>query len=89
VRLFGVEAADDVGSTDELTRYLSGREVVCEVVARPDLYRCQVDGKDLSVVVLFNGGGRVTSDGTPELKIATDRARSAGVGIWNKSVSSK
>lgn len=89
IRLFGVEAAGDAGSTGELTRYLGGREVVCDVVTRPDIYRCQVDGKDLSAVVLFNGGGRVTSDGTAELKSATDRARSAGVGIWSRSASSK
>jgi endonuclease YncB( thermonuclease family) len=89
IRLFGVEAAGDDGSTGELTRYLGGREVVCEVVARPDIYRCQVDGRDLSLVVLFNGGGRVTADGTAELKSAMDRARSAGIGIWNRSASRK
>ena len=89
IRLFGVEAAGDVGSTNELTRYLGGREVVCDLAARPDIYRCQVDGKDVSLVVLFNGGGRVTSDGTADLKSAADRARSAGVGIWNRSASSK
>jgi endonuclease YncB( thermonuclease family) len=83
VRLFGVETTGDVASTDELTQYVRGREVACEPVAPPNTYRCQVDGKDLSVVVLFNGGGRVTPDATSELKVADQRARSARVGIWN------
>ncbi len=82
VRLFGVEPAGDRGSATELTQYLGGREVVCETAELTDTYRCQVDGKDLSLIVLFNGGGRVTSDATSELKIAADRARSAGVGVW-------
>jgi hypothetical protein len=34
------------------------------------------------LIVLFNGGGWATSDATSELKIAADRARSAGVGVW-------
>jgi endonuclease YncB( thermonuclease family) len=84
VRLFGVEAAGNVASADDLTQYLGGREVVCEVAGLKDIYRCQVDGKDLSTVVLFNGGGRATVDATFELKTAAERARSAGVGIWSK-----
>jgi predicted nucleic acid-binding Zn-ribbon protein len=82
VRLFGVETAGDRGSVTELTQYLGGREVVCEAAEPTDTYRCQVDGKDLSLIVLFNGGGWVTSDATSELKMAADRARSAGVGVW-------
>jgi endonuclease YncB( thermonuclease family) len=85
VRLFGVEAAGDGASADELTQYVAGREVMCEPVEPPNTYRCRVDGKDLSAVVLFNGGGRVTSDATSELKIAAQRARSAGAGIWKRS----
>jgi hypothetical protein len=82
VRLFGVEPAGDRGSTTELTQYLGGREVVCETAEPSETYRCRVDGKDLSLIVLFNGGGRVTADATSELKAAADRARSAGVGVW-------
>jgi endonuclease YncB( thermonuclease family) len=84
VRLFGVETAGDVSSAGDLTQYLGGREVVCEVAGSKDIYRCQVDGKDLSIVVLFNGGGRATVDATFELRTAAERARSAGVGIWSK-----
>jgi endonuclease YncB( thermonuclease family) len=84
VRLFGVEAAGDGAGADELTQYVAGREVMCEPAAPPNTYRCRVDGKDLSAVVLFNGGGRVTSDATSELKIAAQRARSAGAGIWKR-----
>jgi endonuclease YncB( thermonuclease family) len=89
VRLFGVETTGDVASADELTQYVRGREVACEPVAPPNTYRCKVDGKDLSVVVLFNGGGRVTADATSELKTAAQRARSARIGIWNSSNSNK
>ncbi len=39
---------------------------------------------DLSEVVLYNGGGRATSEATPELKTAEAKARAAGFGIWQK-----
>jgi hypothetical protein len=44
----------------------------------------QVEGRDLSEVVLFNGGGRATPDATPELKAAEAKARAAGHGVWQK-----
>ena len=88
IRLFGVETAGDIDSATELSQYLGGREVLCNPAGLTNIYRCQVDGKDLSLVVLFNGGGRVTSDATSELKIAADRARAAGIGVWSKSLSS-
>jgi endonuclease YncB( thermonuclease family) len=84
VRLVGVQTDGDAGSADGLTKYLDGREVDCEPAGPTDVYRCQVDGRDLSMVVLFNGGGRATPDATSELTLAADRARSARVGIWSK-----
>ena len=84
VRLFGVQTDGDAGSVDEMIKYLDGREVNCERTAQKDAYRCQVDRRDLSMVVLFNGGGRATPDATSELTLAADRARSARVGIWSK-----
>jgi endonuclease YncB( thermonuclease family) len=84
IRLFGIETAGETGSADDLAEYLKGREVVCEPADSTDRYRCQVDGKDLSLVVLFNGGGRVASDATSELKTAAERARSAGIGVWSR-----
>jgi penicillin-binding protein 1A len=66
----------------EFARYLGRREVSCEPTDARDVYRCRVDDRDLSRVVLFNGGGRAAADATPELKAAEQRARSARVGIW-------
>jgi hypothetical protein len=84
IRLFGVQADGGAGSAKELTQYLNGREVACEPVGATDIYRCQVDGRDLSIVVLFNGGGRAAPDATLGLTRAADRARSARVGVWSK-----
>lgn len=83
VRLFGVEWAPGGGKPDDLARYLAGREVVCDPAGPNDTYRCQVGEQDLSRVVLFNGGGRPTSEATPELKAAAERAREARIGVWN------
>jgi endonuclease YncB( thermonuclease family) len=83
VRLFGVEWARGAQAED-LTRYLAGREVACTPSTRPDRHRCQVNGRDLSQVVLYNGGGRATADATPELKAAEEQARTAGLGVWQK-----
>jgi chemotaxis response regulator CheB len=84
IHLFGVETDGQAGSTDELARYLDGREVVCEPAGPADVYRCQVEQKDLSTVVLFNGGGWAAPDATPELMLAAGRARSSRVGVWSK-----
>ena len=84
IHLFGVETDGKAGSTDELARYLNGREVVCEPAGPADVYRCQVEQKDLSTVVLFNGGGWAAPDATPELVLAAGRARLARVGVWSK-----
>ncbi|KLK91654.1 hypothetical protein AA309_18845 [Microvirga vignae] len=84
IHLFGVQADGDAGSANELTKYLDGREVDCEPAGPTDVYRCQVDRMDLSLVVLFNGGGRAAPDAPPGLTLAADRARSARVGVWSK-----
>jgi endonuclease YncB( thermonuclease family) len=83
VRLFGVEWARGA-QIEDLKRYLADREIACTPAARADRHRCQVDGRDLSEVVLYNGGGRATADATPELKAAEDHARAAGWGVWQK-----
>jgi hypothetical protein len=84
VRLVGVQTDGDASSANELNRYLDGREVNCEPAGPTDVYRCQVDGIDLSMVVLFNGGGRAAPDATLGLTLAADKARSARVGVWSK-----
>ena len=81
VRLFGIEWARG-GSADDLTRYLRGREVACQLATPPDLYRCEIDTKDLSRVILYNGGARARSDAPPELRAAESRARSERIGVW-------
>lgn len=80
VRLDGLEWRS--GAPDELRRYLAGRSVTCDPVAEEDAYRCQVEGRDLSRVVLYNGGARAAPDATPELKEAERRAQEARVGVW-------
>ncbi|HEY8383354.1 MAG TPA: hypothetical protein VIL09_14495 [Microvirga sp.] len=80
VRLDGLEWRS--GAPDELRRYLAGRSVTCDPVAEEDAYRCQVEGRDLSRVVLYNGGARAAPDASPELKEAERRAQEARVGVW-------
>ncbi|HEY8383997.1 MAG TPA: hypothetical protein VIL09_17800 [Microvirga sp.] len=82
IRLFGVEWARG-GAAEDLTRYIAGREVQCRE-ASGDVYRCEINGQDLSRVVLFNGGGRATADATPELKAAEAHARAAKSGVWSR-----
>jgi endonuclease YncB( thermonuclease family) len=81
VRLFGVEWVRG-GQREELTRYLAGRPVSCQPVAGSEAYRCTVSGRDLSEVVLFNGGGRASPEATPDLVAAEDRARTERLGVW-------
>jgi endonuclease YncB( thermonuclease family) len=70
------------GQPEELTRYLAGRPVTCQPVAGSAAYLCAVEGRDLSEVVLFNGGGRASSEATPDLVAAEDRARTERLGVW-------
>jgi endonuclease YncB( thermonuclease family) len=56
--------------------------VACEPIGSGNEYRCRVDDQDLSRVVLFNGGGRASSNATPELRTLEQQARSSRVGIW-------
>ncbi|WP_426958243.1 PBP1A family penicillin-binding protein [Muricoccus radiodurans] len=65
----------------QLDLYLAGREVVCEPVA-DGAHRCNVEGRDLSDVVLFNGGGRASADASPALRSSEAQAREAGRGVW-------
>jgi len=83
VRLFGVEPMPNMSSdSNDLLTYLNGREVSCQNVGAPDTYRCLVAGKDLSQIILFNGGGRATAEATVDLKRAEELARVSGAGLW-------
>ena len=86
VRLTGVEWARGAQSAD-LARYLGGRPVTCRPKGANDVYRCLVDGRDLSEVVLYNGGGRATSDAEPELLAAENYAKAEKIGVWRKPTS--
>jgi len=83
VRLFGVEWVRG-GQADELSKYLRGRSVSCLPAAGSSAHVCTVEGRDLSEVVLFNGGGRASSEATPELVAAEDHARTERLGVWKK-----
>jgi 1A family penicillin-binding protein len=82
VHLLGVNGQSGRAASD-LSRYVGHRRVNCEPnPAKPNLYRCTVEGHDLSAAVLFNGAGRATPDATPDLVAAESEARAAARGIW-------
>jgi endonuclease YncB( thermonuclease family) len=58
--------------------------VTCQPVPGSENQLCQIEGRDLSEVVLFNGGGRASSEATPELVAAEDHARSERLGVWKR-----
>jgi endonuclease YncB( thermonuclease family) len=86
VALLGVQWARGGGEPADLAGYLRGREVTClPAEGSAKAYRCEVEGQDLSKVVLFNGGGRATTEATPDLLAAEAHARSAKTGLWAKA----
>ncbi|MGU3536479.1 nuclease [Methylobacterium sp. A54F] len=83
IHLFGVEWVRG-GQAEELAKYLAGRSVSCQPASGSENYACQVEGRDLSEVVLFNGGGRASSEASPDLVAAEDHARSERLGVWKR-----
>ena len=83
VQLFGVEWVRG-GKAEELTKYLAGRSVTCQPKTGSSAYLCSVNGRDLSEVGLFNGGGRTSPEATPDLAAAEDHARSERLGVWKR-----
>ena len=83
IRLYGIQGVRGQGAR-ELRRYLGGRDVVCEPIGARDEYRCQVDGQDLSRVVVFNGGGRATANAPADLQRLEQQARATHAGIWGE-----
>ena len=83
LHLYGIEWARG-GNADLLRNYLADRTVLCRASPPTDRHRCEVDGRDLSVVVLFNGGARTTSDAPPELRVAEQHARAEKKGVWRR-----
>jgi membrane peptidoglycan carboxypeptidase len=82
IQLEGILGDDDRRAVRALVRFLRRREVICEPSDTPEHYRCNVDGQNLSQVILSNGGARATPDASAELLAAEDEARSARLGIW-------
>jgi len=80
VRLLGVVGAPGIAARG-LRDYIGDRIVNCRVVTGV-LHRCEVDGWDLSEVVLFNGGGRATADAPPAYQRAEQKAKAERVGMW-------
>ncbi|TXM91303.1 nuclease, partial [Methylobacterium sp. WL122] len=83
LHLFGVEWVRG-GQADELSKYLAGRAVTCTPVPGSENVSCTVEGRDLSEVVLFNGGGRASPEASPELVAAEDHARTERIGVWKR-----
>ena len=83
MHLFGVEWVRG-GQAEELTRYLAGRPITCTPVPGSENVSCTVEGRDLSEVVLFNGGGRASPEASPELVAAEDHARTERIGVWKR-----
>ena len=84
IQLEGILGDDDRRAVRSLARFLRRREVSCEPSGAPERYRCNVDGQNLSEVILSNGGARATADASAELLAAEDEARSARLGIWRR-----
>jgi penicillin-binding protein 1A len=82
IQLEGILGDDDRRALRSLARFLRRREVICEPSGSPDRHRCNVDGQDLSAVILSNGGARAAPDAPADLLAAEDEARSARLGIW-------
>jgi hypothetical protein len=83
VHLFGVEWVRG-GQAEELTRYIAGRPVTCQPAPGSQNFNCAIDGRDLSEVILYNGGGRASPEASPELVAAEDHARSERLGVWRR-----
>lgn len=80
VQLLGVDGVPGEAA-QAMVDYIGDREVQCRPSAG-GRHRCEVDGWDLSEVVLFNGGGRATADAPAGYVKAERKARAERKGIW-------
>jgi endonuclease YncB( thermonuclease family) len=64
-----------------MVQWIDGREAVCEA-RESETWQCRIGGRDLSELVLSNGGGRAATDASAELRRAERAARNARLGIW-------
>ncbi|GAC1328233.1 MAG: PBP1A family penicillin-binding protein [Beijerinckiaceae bacterium] len=84
IKLLGVEGTNNTRSIRDFERFLRRGDIECQPEATPGVYRCALQGQDLSELVLFNGGGRASPDATANLLTAEEQARSARVGLWRR-----
>jgi membrane peptidoglycan carboxypeptidase len=65
----------------DLAAYIRDRQIACRLTTG-GYARCQVDGRDLSEVVLLSGRGRAAPAAARELVEAERAARTEGRGVW-------
>ncbi|MBE9607300.1 PBP1A family penicillin-binding protein [Acetobacteraceae bacterium H6797] len=65
----------------QMREWIGGRQAQCRAQSG-DTWRCSVAGRDLSELVLTNGGGRAASGAPEELRRAEATARSERRGLW-------
>lgn len=65
----------------QLARFMPRREMTCSSDGAGTSRR-QIDGQDLSTMILEAGGARASAEASPELLAAEEQARSARLGIW-------
>jgi penicillin-binding protein 1A len=82
-RIVQLEGVMGIGAAyvRDVESYIGDREIACRPTVA-EHYRCQVDGYDLSEIVLLNGRGRAAPDASPDLVDAERQARSDGRGVW-------
>jgi 1A family penicillin-binding protein len=68
---------------ESMEAFIGGRDVTCEPLGE-GAHRCVVEGRDLSEVVLSNGGGRAAADASPALRASEAAARRERLGIWRR-----
>jgi penicillin-binding protein 1A len=82
IQLEGILADGDRRALRPLARFLRRREVICEPAGAPERYRCNVDGQNLSEVILSNGGARASPDRASSSAASNSAGASGRVGIW-------
>ncbi|WP_342452416.1 PBP1A family penicillin-binding protein [Pararoseomonas baculiformis] len=68
---------------ESMEAFIAGREVTCMPVG-DGAHRCTLGDRDLSEVVLSNGGGRAAADAPAELRGYEAEARRERLGVWRR-----
>ena len=81
IRLAGV-APEGGRAARALARYLRRSHVTCTRTAVPGAYACELNGQDIAMTVLSNGGAATAADASPEQQAAAESARASRLGRW-------